>query len=142
MKNRNMICVTFLWLVCFGLPQRAQAVPVLDDGQYADGQTAEHDAVALLSLTVSSDNTPLGLFSLTRNEGDFNTALGVGLLLPNTSAESAATSTGGLLGKTIIFLLALPWIVRALVSAKAIWRGLTDGQTSERKQERCALAQS
>ncbi len=132
-----------LWLVCFGLPQRAQAVPVLDDGQYADGQTTGHDAVALLGLTVSSDNnTPLGLFSLTRNAGDFNTALGAGVLLPITPAKNAATSTGDLLGKNIIFLLALPWIVRALVSAKAIWRGLADGQKSERKQERCALAQS
>jgi hypothetical protein len=127
MKNRNIVCAMILWLVCFGLPQRAQAVVPASDAGYADGQTTEQHAVALLSLTVSSDNTPLGLFSPTRNAGDFNTALGAGVLLPNTSAESAATGTGRPLANTIVFLLALPWIVRALASAKAIWRALTDG---------------
>jgi len=96
-----------------------------------------------LSLTVSSYNTAIGLFSLSRNTGgNFNAAIGAGALLANTSVENTATAAGVHLSDIIVSLLVLPWLVRALVSAKAIWRALTDGEKSDRKKERCALADS
>jgi hypothetical protein len=83
------------------------------------------------------------LFSLSRNTGgNFNAAIGAGALLGNTSVENTVTAAGVHLSDTIVFLLVLPWLLRALVSAKAIWRALTDGEKSDRKKERCALADS
>jgi hypothetical protein len=130
------------WLVCFGLPQRAQAIVLAPDDGYLGRHTAEGHT-ALLSLTVSSYNTAIGLFALSRNTGgNFNAAIGAGALLANTSVENTATAAGVHLSDIIVSLLVLPWLVRALVSAKAIWRALTDGEKSDRKKERCALADS
>jgi hypothetical protein len=143
MKNRNIIyAVILFWLVCFGLPQKAQAVvPAPDDG-YVGGNTAEGYA-ALLSLTGSSYSTAIGLFSLSSDTGgNFDTAIGAGALLTNTSAKNTATGVGVPLSDIIVSLLILPWLVRALASAKAIWQALTDGQKSDGKKERCALADS
>jgi hypothetical protein len=127
MKNRNIIYAMILfWLVCFGLPQRAQAVVLAPGDGYPGGNAAEGH-VALLSLTVSSYNTAIGLLSLSSNTGgNFNTAIGAGAVLSDT----------------IVALLVIPWLVRGLASAKAIWRALTVGQRSDRKKERCALADS
>jgi hypothetical protein len=144
MKNRNIVyAVILFWLVCFGLSQSAQAVaPAPDDGN-AGGNTAEGNAAVLLSLTADSYNTAIDLFSLSSNtDGNFNTAIGAGALLANTSAENTTTGVRVPLSDTIVFLLVLPWLVRALASAKAIWRLLMDGQKSERKKERHALAHS
>jgi len=104
------------WLV--GLPQRTQAIVPAPDNGHAGGNTAE-GYTALLSLTVSSYNTAIGLFALLSNtRGNFNTVIGAGVVLSDA----------------IVALLVIPWLVRALASAKAIWRALTDGR--ERKQER------
>ena len=141
MKNGNIVYAMILfWLVCSGLPQRAQAsVPALDDG-YAGGNTAEGHT-ALLSLTVSSYNKAVGLFSLSSNTGgNFNTPIGAGAFLAKISAEN--TGAGVHLSDIIVSLLVLPWLVRALASAKAIWQELTDWQKRDRKKERCALAES
>jgi len=63
MKNRNIVYATILFgLVCFGPPQRAQAVVPVPDGGYAGGNTAEGHT-DLLSPTVSSYKTAIGLFS-------------------------------------------------------------------------------
>jgi hypothetical protein len=142
-KNRNIVYATILFCFsCFVLPQTAQAiVPAPEDG-YAGGNTAEgHTAV--LRLTASSYNTAIGLFSLSSKTGDnFNATIGAEALLAKTSAENTATGAGTPLSDTIVSLLILPWLVRGLASAKAIWRALTDGQKSNRKQERFALADS
>jgi hypothetical protein len=137
MKNRNIIYAMILfWLVCFGLPQRTQAIVLAPDDGYVSRNTAEGET-ALLSLAVSSCNTAIGLFSLSRNTGgNFNAAIGAGALLDNTSVENTATAAGVHLSDAIVSLLVLPWLVRALVSAKAIWRALTDGEKSDRKKER------
>jgi hypothetical protein len=143
MKNRNIIyAVILFWLVCFGLPQRAQAVvPAPDDG-YAGGNTAEGHA-ALLSLTGSSYSTAIGLFSLSSDTGgNLTRPLAPEHSLANTSARNTATGVEVPLSDIIVSLLILPWLVRALASAKAIWQALTDGQKSDRKKERCALADS
>jgi hypothetical protein len=142
MKNRNLVYAIFLfWFVCLGIPQSAQAVvPAPNDG-YAGGNTAEGH-VAFLSLIAGSDNTAIHLFPLSSNTGNFNTAISARTLLANTSGENTPTGSGVLLSDTIVSLLMLPWVVRALASAKAIWQALTDRQKSEREQERCALADS
>jgi hypothetical protein len=130
------------WLVCFGLPQMAQAVVSVPDGGYAGGNTAEGHT-GLLSLTVSGYNTAIGLFSPSSNTGgNFNTVIGAGAFLANISAENSGAGAGVHLSDIIVSLLILPWLVRALASAKAIWQGLTDGQKSDKKKERCALADS
>jgi len=36
---------------------------------------------------------------------------------------------GDTIATIIAFLLVLPWVVRLIVSAKATWRALTEGQT-------------
>jgi hypothetical protein len=139
MKNRNTIfAIILFWLVCFGALQIAQAiVPALDDG-YAGGNTAE-EHTDLLSL-VSSYNTAIGLFSpLGNTDGNFNTAIGAGPFLASISAENTGARSGVHFSDILVPLLLLPWLVRALASAKAIWRALTDCQ-SVSKKERCALA--
>jgi hypothetical protein len=138
-KNRNIVYAMILFcFVCFGLPQRAQAV----DGGYVGGNTAEGDT-ALLSLTVSSYNRAIGLFSPSNNTGgNFNTVIGAGAFLANISAENTGAGAGVTLSDIIVSLLIFPWLVRALASAKVILRALTDGQESDRKKERCALADS
>jgi hypothetical protein len=143
MKKRNVVYALILFcLVCFGSPQRAQAVVSAPGDGFAGGKTAEGHT-ALLSGTVSSYNTTIGLCLLSSNTGgNFNAAIGARALLANTSAENTATSAGVHLSDIIVSLLVLPWLVRALVSAKAIWRALTDGEKSDRKKERCALADS
>jgi hypothetical protein len=142
MKNRNIVYAMILFCLSFGLPQRTQAIVLAPDDGYFGRNTAEGDT-ALLSLAVSSYNTAIGLFSLSRNTaGNFNVAIGAGALLDNTSVENTATAAGVHLSDAIVSLLVLPWLVRALVSAKAIWRALTDGEKSDRKKERCALADS
>lgn len=142
MKNRNIVYAMILFCLFFGLPQRAQAIVLAPDDGYVGRNTAEGHT-ALLSLAVSSYNTAFGLFSLSRNTGgNFHAAIGAGARLANTSVENTATAAGLHLSDTILSLLLLPWLVRALVSAKAIWRALTDGEKSDRKKERCALADS
>jgi hypothetical protein len=135
--RRDPVLACLLWP-----PQRAQAVvPAPDDG-YAGGSTAEGHA-ALFSPTGSSYSTAIGLFSLSSDTGgNFDTAIGAGALLTNTSVKNTATGVGVPLSDIIVSLLILPWLVRALASAKAIWQALTDGQKSDRKKERCALADS
>ena len=92
-----------LGLVCFGSPLAAQEiVPVLDNDRHADSHTTQQHA-----------------------GGHFNEVLGAGLPLPNTSIENTATGNG--LVNTVLSLLALPWIVRALASGNAIWRAVNDG---------------
>jgi hypothetical protein len=143
MKNRNIVyAIILFWPFCSGLPQWAQAVvPVLDDG-YAGGNTAKGHT-GLLSLTVSSYNTAIGLFSLSSNTGgNFDTAIGAWAFLANISAENTGAGAGVHLSDIIVSLLVLPWLVRALASAKAIWRALTDCQKGVRKKGRCALAES
>ena len=143
MKNRNIVYSTILFgLVCFGLPQRAQAVGPAPDGGYAGGNTAEGHT-DLLSPTVSSYNTAIGLFSPSGNTGgNFNTTIGAGTFLANISAENTGTGAGVHLSDKLVSLLILPWLVRALASAKAISRTLTDCQKGVRKKERCAVAES
>jgi hypothetical protein len=141
MKNRNIVFAMILFgLVCFGLPQRAQAIVAAPDGGYAGGNTAEGHT-DLLNLTVSSYNTGIGLFSPSSNTGgNFNTAIGAGAFLANISAENTGAGAGVHLSDILVSLLMVPWLVRALASAKAIWRALTDCQKSVRKKEPCALA--
>jgi len=128
--RRDPVLACLLWP-----PQRAQAVvPAPDDG-YAGGSTAEGHA-ALFSPTGSSYSTAIGLFSLSSDTGgNFDTVIGAGARLTNTSVGVPSSDI-------IVSLLILPWLVRALASAKAIWQALTDGQKSDRKKERCALADS
>jgi hypothetical protein len=95
---------------------RLAVAPELGHG-YA-GRNVTEECVALLSLTVNSYNTAIGLFALFSNTG---------------GNLKTAVSTGIVLSDSIVALLVIPWLVRALASAKAIWRALTDGQ--ERKQE-------
>jgi hypothetical protein len=142
-KNRNTVYAMILFcFVCFGLPQRAQAVVTAPDGGYVGGNTAEGDT-ALLSLTVSSYNRAIGLFSPSNNTGgNFNTVIDAGAFLANISAENTGAGAGVSLSDFIVSLLIFPWLVRALASAKVILRALTDGQESDRKKERCALADS
>ena len=140
MKNRNTIYgLNLFWLVCFGPLQMAQAiVPAIDDA-YGGGNTAE-EHTDLLSL-VSSYNTSIGLFSpLGNTDGNFNTAIGTGAFLASISAENTGARSGVHFSDILVPLLLLPWLVRALASAKAIWRALTDCQKSVRKKERCAMA--
>jgi hypothetical protein len=120
------LCILF-GLVCFGSPLAAQEiVPVLDDDHHADSYTTQQHAGALLRITVGGSNAQIGLGSLSSYAGGyFNEVLGAELLLPNTSVENAAKGNG--LANTIVSLLALPWIVRALVSGNAIWRAVRDG---------------
>ena len=143
MRNRNIVYATILFgLVCFGPPQRAQAVVPVPDGGYAGGNTAEGHT-DLLSPTVSSYKTAIGLFSPSGNTGcNFNTVIGAGTFLANISAENTGTGAGVHLSDKLVSLLMLPWLVRTLALAKAIWQELTDWQKRDRKKERCALAES
>jgi len=107
-------------LVCFGLPQRAQAVGPAPDGGYAGGNTAEGHT-DLLIPTVRSYNTAIGLFSPSSHTGgNFSSAIGVGAFLANISAENTGAGAGVHLSDILVSLLILPWLVRALASAKAI----------------------
>jgi len=129
-------------LVCFGLPQRAQATVRAPDNGFAGGNAAEGHTEPS-SLTVSGYNTAIGLFSPSSNTGDiFNTAIGAGAVLANISAENTGAGAGVHLSDILMSLLILPWLVRALASAKAIWQALTECQKSVRKKQRCALAES
>lgn len=114
-------------LVCVGSPLAAQEiVPVLDDDHHADSHTTQQHAGALLRINVGGSNAQIGLGSLSIYAGGyFNEILGAGILLPNTSVENAAT--GNELANTIVFLLALPWIVRALASGNAIRQAVRGG---------------
>jgi hypothetical protein len=143
MKKRNIVFAMILsWLVCLGPLQRAQAIVTAPDYGCNGGKRAEGHA-ALLSLTVSSCDAALGLFSRRSNTGDnFNTAIGAGAFLANISAENTGSGAGLSLSDIIVSLLILPWLVRALASAKAIWRALTDSQKSGRKRESWILADS
>ena len=143
MKNRNIVYATILFgLVCFDLPQRAQAIVAAPDGGYAGGNTAEGHT-DLLNLTVRSYNTGIGLFSPSSNTGgNFNIAISAEECLANISAENTGADAGVHLSDILVSLLVLPWLVRALASAKAIWQALTDSQKSVRKKERCALAET
>ncbi len=93
------VLITFA-LVCFALPQRAQAVTPAPDGGYAGGNTAEGQS-ALLSLTTGGFNTADGFLSLRSNTtGSFNTAIGAGTLLANTADQNTATGAAALLFNT------------------------------------------
>jgi hypothetical protein len=141
MRNRNMtLTAILLALDFFAISPFAQAVVPAPDGGYPGDNTAEGRA-ALLSLTTGSYNTAISFFSLSNNtDGNFNAAIGARALPANTSAENTATGVGVPLSDTIVSLLVLPWLVRALASAKAIWRAVRDSQKSERKKESHALA--
>jgi hypothetical protein len=143
MKNRNIVYATILFgLVCFGPPQTAQAIVLVPENGYAGVNTAEGHT-GLSSLTVSVYNTAIGLFSPSSNTGgNFNIAISAEECLANISAENTGADAGVHLSDILVSLLVLPWLVRALASAKAIWQALTDSQKSVRKKERCALAES
>ena len=104
---RNSICGSvqrcgflLIWLACFALPQRTQAVVPAPDGGYPNFTTAE-GTKALFSLTTGSANTAVGWSSLLSNAaGSFNTGVGAGTLALNTSDFNTAVGAVALLLNT------------------------------------------
>jgi hypothetical protein len=140
MKNRNIIYAMILfWLVCFGLPQRAQAAVSTPGAAPAGGNTAESH-VAGLSLVTGSYNTAIAVVSLSSNtDCNFDTRpFAPEQLLANTSAGKYSRWHRGAFKDTIALLLIIPWLVRGFASTKAIWRALTNDQKV--KKERCAFS--
>jgi hypothetical protein len=144
MKNRNITYATILfWLVCFGLPQSAQAAVPTSGTAPVGGNTAKAHAAGL-SLVTGRSNTTIGLLSPSSNtDCYFNTRpFAPEQLLTDNSAGKYSHWHRGAFKDAIASLLVIPWLLRGFASTKAIWRALTDGQKSNRKQERFALADS
>jgi len=101
MKNRAIILTTILSAAaCFWLLPRAQAVNPAPDGCYPNFTTAE-GCNALNALTIGAGNTALGwrsLFSV--GDGNFNTGVGAGALLLNTTDNNTAVGAVALLLNT------------------------------------------
>jgi hypothetical protein len=85
--NIIYVVLAVLALACFALSPKAQAVNPPPDGDYPGGNTAEgFNALFSLSPQDGSFNTAVGFYSLFSNvTGSFNTALGAGALDLNTS---------------------------------------------------------
>jgi Chaperone of endosialidase len=98
--NRGSSPLILILLTCFAVFQKAEAVNPPPDGGYPGGNTAEGQN-ALLGLTWGAYNAAVGFLSLTSNAaGNFNTAVGAGALLANTSERNTATGAGALFGNT------------------------------------------
>ena len=100
LKQTTSVFLVALWLACFGLAPKIQAVTPPPDGGYPNGNTAEGQN-ALLSLTTGGYNTAVGFLSLAVNTtNNFNTAVGAGTLLANFADENTAIGAGALLSNT------------------------------------------
>jgi hypothetical protein len=87
LKKATPVFVIALLLVCFALPQRAQAVVPAPDGGYPGFNTAEGSG-ALQSLTSGAFNTAVGFDALFSNTtGNDNTANGPGALFHDTTGS-------------------------------------------------------
>src|ERR1700704_421107 len=85
--ERSALLFVSLLIICFALPQRAQAVTPAPDGNYPGGNTAE-GANALLNLTTGINNTAIGSQALLHDtSGSYNVGLGPYALARNISGS-------------------------------------------------------
>ena len=91
-----------LVFACFALSPMAQAVSPPPDGAYPGGNTAEgFNALFSLSTQDGGFNTAVGFYSLAANvTGSLNTAVGAGALDLNTGHNNTATGAAALLLNT------------------------------------------
>jgi hypothetical protein len=128
MKNRNITYVMIVfWLVCFGLPQSAQAA-VPTPGNPPVGRNTPEAHAASLSLLTGSYNTAIGLLSPSSiTDCDFNMRPSAPeQLLTDNSAGKYSHRHRGAFNDAIASLLIIPWLLRGFASTKAIWRALTN----------------
>jgi hypothetical protein len=90
-----------LFLACFALLPRAQAVSPTPDGGYLGANTAEGGPGALFSLTTGTDNTAVGSQALSGlTIGVQNTAVGAQALFNNTADRNTAEGFRALINNT------------------------------------------
>ena len=102
-KKTNLLFVRSFVFACFAFSFAAQAVTPPPDGAYPGGNTAEGFA-ALFSLSPQDGgyNTAIGFYSLSANmNGSLNTGVGAGALALNISHDNTATGAAALLLNTI-----------------------------------------
>jgi hypothetical protein len=98
LKKVTPLCIIIFALGCLGLLPNTQAVePAAPDTALAGGNTADGH-LALGGLTTGIYNSAFGIFALLSNgAGNFNTGIGAGVLLSNSSNENTAVGAGALL---------------------------------------------
>ena len=104
MKTRTASFIAALGFLCLAvITQNAVCVSPPPDGGYAGGNTAEGDnALFSLSSQDGGYNTAIGFYSLAADvSGSLNTALGAGALALNISHNNTATGAAALLLNTI-----------------------------------------
>jgi len=98
--NRGSSPIILIFLICFALFQRTEAVTPPPDGGYPGGNTAAGEN-ALLSLTTGTFNTAVGWFSLASDtNSQLNTGLGAGALFANIGYSNTAVGAGALLNNS------------------------------------------
>ncbi|MGB9475232.1 MAG: tail fiber domain-containing protein [Candidatus Udaeobacter sp.] len=102
MKSRRIIFTTVLSaLVCFGLCQQVQsATDTPDPGSVPLSNTADGQ-LALASITTGIYNSAFGFYAaLSLSDASFDTAVGAGALLLDTSGTNTAVGAGALLSNS------------------------------------------